>query len=958
MASYLRLILILTAVVISALAGIANDQPQAKNNERYSWPPGDSTLSSTEVEDLHESAERGDLKAQVKLGRYYFSSNGIESFQWFKKATEKAGENPFDTAEAQIGLGWCYKEGKGVEKNEAEGDEWLRKGTELENKTRDAAELGNAKAQVQLAYHYLLRDNGIEAFKWFKKAAENRDSEPLSVIFKWFKKEEENTDSDPLSVAQAQYWLGMSFLGGTLVEKNEAEAEKWFKKSYELSYNTYRKRAEQGDAEAANALGDLLLLQTSFLIPKKIIPEDEAKAEAVKWFKKSAELGFAEAQNTLGWIYNNGEGAPQDESEAFKWFRKAAEQGHAKSQSTLAHWYAIGKVVPEDDAEAVKWYRKAAEQGLATAQNILGDFYLSGIGVKKDEAEAVKWYRMGADQGDEGSQTDLGRCYAQGIGVPKNNAEALKWFYKVAKRNRISAFQFGRDYYNGWNDVEKDLTEAVKFFQISAERGHDGAPFYDDAQFQLGVCYENGEGVPKDDAEAVKWFRKAAEQGDASAQSSLGICYFKGRGVEKDEVEAVKWFRKAAEKEMKHAQLALGYCYQDGKGVKRDLKQAVAWYEKAMKGGSEEAVAQLALLLSNPRKDDDKFKPDYKRAALLLEQLADKTESHYCKLGYIYGKIKNLDKMIQAYEKAVNLGSATAMSNMAACYRKGDGVVKNYAESLAYEYLAQANGQPNKEAISFLENYLAPASIQAAQKKAQLLHAQIKENKNKPKSDTVSKAPKGDTPSRPSGSGSGVIISKAGIVATAFHVVEGATIIKIKTSDATYKGEVLASDKSNDIAILQIEGGDPSFSAVPIASSGAVKLGQSVFTLGFPNIEVQGFNLKMTKGDISSTSGIQDDPRLFQISVPVQSGNSGGPLFDENGNVVGIVVAKLNAAFMAKHTGDLPQNVNYAVKSAYLKPLVEEFSEQLPNSNRSTEEEKTEDLVSKVKDACVMILVE
>jgi S1-C subfamily serine protease len=90
----------------------------------------------------------------------------------------------------------------------------------------------------------------------------------------------------------------------------------------------------------------------------------------------------------------------------------------------------------------------------------------------------------------------------------------------------------------------------------------------------------------------------------------------------------------------------------------------------------------------------------------------------------------------------------------------------------------------------------------------------------------------------------------------------------------------------------------------------------------------------------------------------VQAGNSGGPLFDENGNIIGIVVAKLNAAFMAKHTGDLPQNVNYAVKSAYLTPLVEQFSEQLPNRNHSTEDEKTEDLVSKVKDACVMILVE
>lgn len=604
--------LILTAIVISALSGMANEQSPAKQNERYSWPPGNSTLSSTEVENLHESAEKGNVKAQVKLGRYYFSSNGVDSFQWFKKAAEKAGDYPFDSAEAQTGLGWCYKEGKGVEKNEAEAEKWLRNGAELETKTRKAAELANAKAQVQLAFYYAFRDNRIEAFKWFKKAAEN-------------------TDSDSLSVAQAQHWLGMCFLGGQVVEKNEAEAEKWLKKSYELSYNTYRERAEQGDAESAHDLGDLLLLQTTPWMPYKSLPEDEAKAEAAKWFKKSAELGFAEAQNTLGWIYNNGDGVQKDEAEAFKWFSKAAEQGHAKSQLKLGHCYASGDGVPKDEAEAVKWYRKAAEQGLAGAQNILGNIYLSGVkGVKKDEAEAVKWYRMGADQGDEGSQTDLGRCYAQGIGVPKNNAEALKWFYKVAKRNRISAFQFGRDYYNGWNDVEKNLTEAVKFFQISAERGHDGNPFYDDAQFQLGVCYENGEGVPKDEAEAVKWYRKAAEQGHAPSQRKLGEFYEYGKGVQKDkseskkwyrkaaeqgvragefrvdgvdvekkQVENLKWYRKAAEMGFADAQYAIARCYFFGDGVPEDKVEAEKWYRKAADQGNQEAKDALEKFLKD-----------------------------------------------------------------------------------------------------------------------------------------------------------------------------------------------------------------------------------------------------------------------------------------------------------------------------------------------------------------------
>jgi S1-C subfamily serine protease len=188
--------------------------------------------------------------------------------------------------------------------------------------------------------------------------------------------------------------------------------------------------------------------------------------------------------------------------------------------------------------------------------------------------------------------------------------------------------------------------------------------------------------------------------------------------------------------------------------------------------------------------------------------------------------------------------------------------------------------------------------------------------------------------------------------------VDGAAKITIKTSKGTHEAKILSSDKSNDIAILKILGIKEPLVAASIASSSDVKLGQSVFTLGFPNIDVQGFNLKMTKGDISSVSGIQDDPRQFQISVPVQAGNSGGPLFDESGNIVGIVVSKLNAAFMAKHSGDLPQNVNYAVKSAYLMPLLDQFINQLPAPNKRTDDVKTEELVNKVKDACVMILVE
>src|SRR5438874_9411739 len=117
------------------------------------------------------------------------------------------------------------------------------------------------------------------------------------------------------------------------------------------------------------------------------------------------------------------------------------------------------------------------------------------------------------------------------------------------------------------------------------------------------------------------------------------------------------------------------------------------------------------------------------------------------------------------------------------------------------------------------------------------------------------------------------------------------------------------------------------FTPLPIASSRAGKLGSTVATVGFPNIGLQGFAPKLAKGEIASLSGASDDPRYFQISVPVQPGNSGGALVDERGNVVGVVSAKLNAAAALAASGALPENVNYAVKSSFLLSFLEAVPE-------------------------------
>jgi S1-C subfamily serine protease len=132
-------------------------------------------------------------------------------------------------------------------------------------------------------------------------------------------------------------------------------------------------------------------------------------------------------------------------------------------------------------------------------------------------------------------------------------------------------------------------------------------------------------------------------------------------------------------------------------------------------------------------------------------------------------------------------------------------------------------------------------------------------------------------------------------------------------------------------------------------------MGGTVTTVGFPNIGLQGFAPKLAKGEIAALSGAQDDSRYFQISAPVQPGNSGGALVDERGNVVGVVAAKLSAAAAVATSGALPENVNYAVKSSLLLSFLEsvpEVAAKLKEPN--TKDRKFEDVVKSAEQAAVL----
>jgi S1-C subfamily serine protease len=200
--------------------------------------------------------------------------------------------------------------------------------------------------------------------------------------------------------------------------------------------------------------------------------------------------------------------------------------------------------------------------------------------------------------------------------------------------------------------------------------------------------------------------------------------------------------------------------------------------------------------------------------------------------------------------------------------------------------------------------------------------------------------------------GSGFFVTRDGYLLTNFHVVKDAKRIKVKCSAGVLEAKVITTDKIDDLAVLKVEGGN--FPALAIAAKDTVDLGQEVFTIGFPNIQMQGVEPKYTDGKISSLAGMQDDDTEYQISVPVQPGNSGGPLCDANGQVVGIVVARLNDLTVLHISGVVPQNVNYAVKVGPVRQLMRDVKGLNPIAAQS---QKPADAIKTVESAIAMILI-
>ncbi len=626
-------------------------------------------------------------------------------------------------------------------------------------------------------------------------------------------------------------------------------------------------------------------------------------AAALREWLAAAEAGDRESQYAVGVVYDEGYGVAPDDGKAAQWYRLAAEQNQIDAQFVLGVFYDEGIGVPLDDSLAARWYRRAGHQGHVIALYNLGIMYGTGEGVPEDEVQAYRFLWLSAELGDADARMRLRELEAW------LSPDQLEKAMQLAARSPAAALiddSAGDALNEGYDAYERgDYSAAFRAWRPLAEAGNP------ESQYNLGYMYDNGEGLPVDDIQAAHWYRRAAEQGHVTAQFNLGVMYDYGEGVTEDRGEAAYWYREAAEQDHAGAQYNLGFMYDEGIGIPLDDTQAVYWYRRAAEQGNPNAQLNLGYMYDY----GEGVPVDFAEALYWYHQAADQglAIAQY-NIGVMYrdgsGVAIDYDDAVGWFELAADQGYLDALFNLGVMYETGQGVPADNV--IAFVYYALAADQGDSEAVGIAEDMAAGLS-DADWVRAQELYDVWSEDIGTAAPIAADAGPttKG---TELVGTGTGFVITSSGIVMTNHHVIEGCAAVHVTGAGLdSAPSLVLADNPTDDLALVKMPQGSD---AVAVFRGGsAVRPGDDVVVVGYPYHGLLSSEVKVTTGTISAASGIGDDPNQFQLTAPVQPGNSGGPLLDMNGHIAGIIVAKLDALLIAAEMDDIPQNVNFAIKS-------------------------------------------
>lgn len=256
--------------------------------------------------------------------------------------------------------------------------------------------------------------------------------------------------------------------------------------------------------------------------------------------------------------------------------------------------------------------------------------------------------------------------------------------------------------------------------------------------------------------------------------------------------------------------------------------------------------------------------------------------------------------------------------------------------------------------INFNDRKIAGLSLTGSRNALRALLTCQEQRSDQSTADAKASPPPSARPKEKSGdsSGTGFFVSTNGHLLTNFHVAGECKQVDVLAGEKpAVRAKLVAVDRKNDLALLQAE---IKPTVVP-AFKPRVRLGEQIAVYGFPLSGVLASSGNFTLGNVTALAGLADDTSQVQISAPVQPGNSGGPLLDKFGNVVGVIVAKLNVLGVAKYTNDVAQNVNFAIKASTAGSFLETNGVS-PPSSEATKELDAPDLADRAKQFTVKVL--
>jgi hypothetical protein len=275
---------------------------------------------------------------------------------------------------------------------------------------------------------------------------------------------------------------------------------------------------------------------------------------------------------------------------------------------------------------------------------------------------------------------------------------------------------------------------------------------------------------------------------------------------------------------------------------------------------------------------------------------------------------------VRWYRLAAERGYALAQYNLGRMYYFGKGVPQDYVEGHLWWNLAAAQGDEdaakNRDIVARL---MTPAQLAEAQRLAR----EWRPRKQGSEGSAIVKTPTVplERPTEPKSTGSGFVVSAAGHLLTNQHVVDSCARLTVQATGGRRPATVVRADTRNDLALLKMQ--DKAAAQAHFREGRGIRSGDSVVVLGYPLSGLLASEANVTTGTVSALSGPGDDSRLMQITAPVQPGNSGGPILDSAGNIVGIVVSKLDALKVAAAIGDIPQNVNFGIHASVARTFLD-----------------------------------